>query len=86
MLFGLASLVLVLYGVIIYDANAVCYEIIPPQGRMDTVLLDKCRGQTLTLIKKDFDEDEDGKTDGYTYRWATIGIAQGSEPFWKENM
>jgi len=81
-LFGLATLLLVLYGIIKYDTNTVCYEIIPPQGKMDTMLLDKCKGQTLVLVKEEFDENNDGKHERYTYRWTTIRFMSGGEPAW----
>lgn len=73
---------LFLYGIVKYDTNTACYEIIPPQGKMDTMLLDKCKGQTLVLVKEDFDEDGDGKTEGYTYRWTPIRFMDGGEPLW----
>ncbi|OIN85577.1 MAG: hypothetical protein AUJ12_08480 [Alphaproteobacteria bacterium CG1_02_46_17] len=84
-LFGLASLAIVLYGVIQYDTNSSCYEIIPSQDQeMGTILLDKCQGQTRILITKDVDEDGDGKIDGYTYRWGAIKLIENGQPIWKE--
>ena len=83
-LFGLTSLILVLYGIIKYDTNTACYEIIPPQGKMDTMLLDKCKGRTFVLVKESFDEGEDGNAGGFTYRWTTIRFVEGGEPFWSE--
>jgi hypothetical protein len=85
-IFGIAILVLALYGIVQYDRNSVCYEIISPQGKMDTIFLDKCRGQTLVLLREDIDENGDGKMDGYTYRWSTIKISseEGAELIWKK--
>lgn len=82
-LFGLAILAVVLYGIGKYDTNTVCYEIIPTQGKIDTILLDKCKGRTLTLVKEDFDSDDDGKNDAYTYRWSNIRFIGGGEPMWE---
>lgn len=84
MFFGLASLAVILYGIDKYGDNAACYEIIPPQGQFDTMLLDRCEGQTFLLVKKDLDEDGDGKTDGYSYRWTTMSFNEGGEVFWEE--
>jgi hypothetical protein len=38
----------------------------------------------MLLVKEEVDEDEDGKTDGYTYRWTTMTFNHGGEIFWKD--
>jgi hypothetical protein len=82
--FGLATLALALYAIEKHDVNVDCYEIIPPQGKFGTMLLDKCKGQTFLPVKEDFDKDDDGKIDGYTYRWTTMRVNKNSEIFWEE--
>lgn len=83
--FGLAALFVATYGIDKYGANSDCYEIIPPQGRLDTMLLDKCKGQTFLLVKEEKDTDEDGKMDGFSFRWTSMRYNSDGEVFWEKN-
>lgn len=78
--FGLAVLALVLY---VFATNTECYEVIPPQGRFDTMLVNQCTGKTFLLVKADIDGDDDGKNDGYSYRWTPMRFNDG-EIYWEE--
>jgi hypothetical protein len=77
--FGLACLAIILYGIETYNANMVCHEIIPPQGKFDTIFLDKCRGQTFLPVKVAVDLNDDGKTDEYSYVWTSMKVYKGPE-------
>lgn len=85
LLFTLACLALVLYGIHVFDRNSVCYEILPPQGKFDTMLLDKCRGGTYIAVKEEFDRNQDGKVDGFTYRWTKMYINFEGEVAYSED-
>lgn len=76
----LAGLFAIVVGSVAYSANTNCYEVIPPQGLMQQIFLDKCSGNTWVLVRADL---EDNNPKEFTHRWAPINFTDG-EAVWKK--